>query len=202
MRTEPWPMTVGPLLLRYATADDIDQLLSWRNDPDLNRFMVRTHVDPEEFRREWSATLTSPTDYSCVAELDGAVVAIGFLEIEDGVGQPGKPTGTEGLIGYMVAPGWSGRGVASALARGLLTAAFDHLGLRRVTAGCHADNPASVRVLEKTGMRREHHGVESLWHAQLGWVDEYQYALLDREWRAQPPVEPARPPVEDGDSPG
>ena len=75
--------------------------------------------------------------------------------------------------------------MASDLARGLLTAAFDHLGLRRVTAGCFADNRASSRILEKVGMRREQHGVEDSWHADLGWVDGYSYAILAREWRAQ-----------------
>ena len=43
----------------------------------------------------------------------------------------------------------------------------------------------SCRVLEKAGMRREQHGVEDSWHAELGWVDGYQYALLARELRAQ-----------------
>ena len=93
------------------------------------------------------------------------------------------PQRTEGVIGYIVDPDFGGRGFGSDLARGLLAAAFGSLGLRRVTAACNADNPASVRVLEKAGMRREQHGVEDSWHAELGWVDGYQYALLQREWR-------------------
>ncbi len=181
----PWPMHVDGLLLREADESDIEQLLSFRNDPEVNRFMIRTSVDPAAFRQEWLAIPTSDTDYSCVAELDGQVVAMGFLEVADGMGQPGKPTRTEGSIGYIVDPGWAGQGVASRLARGLLAAAFDCLGLRRVTAGCNADNPASARVLEKAGMRREQHGVEDSWHAELGWVDGYEYAMLAREWHAQ-----------------
>jgi RimJ/RimL family protein N-acetyltransferase len=177
-------MMVGPLLLREATAADIDHLLSFRNDPVVNRFMMRTSVEPEAFRKEWLAIPGSDTDFSCVAEVGGNVVAMGFLEVEDGSGQPGMPEGTEGLIGYIVHPDFAGRGVASDLARGLLAAAFGHLGLRRVTAGCNADNLASVRVLEKAGMRREQHGVEDSWHAELGWVDGYQYAMLAREWEA------------------
>jgi RimJ/RimL family protein N-acetyltransferase len=180
----PWPLRSGALLLRDASADDIERLLSFRNDPDVNRFMMRTRVEPATFRKEWLAAPTSDRDFSCVAELDGHVAAMGFLEVEDGMGQPGMPTGTEGLIGYIVDPSFAGRGVATDLARGLLAAAFDHLGLRRVTAGCNADNAASVRVLEKAGMRREQHGIQDSWHAELGWVDGYQYALLAGEWRA------------------
>ncbi|MFD0975147.1 GNAT family N-acetyltransferase [Plantactinospora endophytica] len=107
----------------------------------------------------------------------------GFLDIVDGMGQPGKPKRTEGVVGYIVKPDAAGKGVATEVTRGLLRAAFDHLGLRRVTAGCNADNPASARVLEKAGMRREQHGVEDSWHAELGWVDGYQYAILAREWQ-------------------
>lgn len=180
----PWPMRVGGLLLREASERDIEHLLSFRNDPAVNRFMMRTSVEPESFRQEWLAVPTSETDFSCVAEVDGHVVAMGFLEIVDGMGQPGMPKRTEGLIGYIVEPGSAGMGVASDLARGLLATAFDHLGLRRVTASCNADNPASARVLEKAGMRREQHGIEDSWHAELGWVDGYQYAMLAREWRA------------------
>lgn len=180
----PWPLRVGSVVLRDAEPADLDHLLSLRNDVAVNRFMLRTSVEPETFRREWLAVPTSDTDFSCVGEVDGAVAAIGFLEVVDGMGQPGMPTGTEGAIGYIVDPAFAGRGVATDLARGLLTAAFEHLGLRRVTAGCNADNPASARVLEKSGMRREQHGVEDSWHADLGWVDGYQYAILAREWKA------------------
>ena len=184
MVPSPWPMRVGSLLLREARESDIEQLLSFRNDPVVNRFMLRTSVDPGTFRQEWLAAPSSDTDFSCVAEVDGSVVAMGFLDVVDGMGQPGMPKRTEGVIGYIVAPGFAGQGVASDLARGLLAAAFDRLGVRRVTAGCNADNPASARVLEKAGMRREQHGVEDSWHAELGWVDGYQYAILAPEWHA------------------
>ena len=144
--------------------------------------MVRTHVEPDDLRREWLAVPSSPTDYSCVAEREGKVVATGFLDIVDGSGQPGHPTGTEGVIGYIVDPGAAGQGIGSATARALLRAAFEELGLRRVTAAANADNVASVQVLERAGMRRERYAVKALWHRELGWLDEVEYAILDEEW--------------------
>ncbi|KYH44090.1 GNAT family N-acetyltransferase [Branchiibius sp. NY16-3462-2] len=174
----PWPKLVDGLTLRYPSASEIEDLLAFRNLPDVNRWMLRTHVDPEAFRAEWSAVATSDTDFSCVAILDGSAVGMGFLELADGMHQPGWPKGTEAGIGYIVRPACSGRGVATAIARGLLHAAFVDLGLRRVTAGCFADNSASARVLEKAGMRRERHGVQDSWHHELGWVDGYAYAAL------------------------
>lgn len=183
MTNSPWPLRSGSLVLRYATPEDVEQLLTFRNDPGVNRFMIRTTVEPEQFRREWAAIPDSHRDFSCVAEREGQVVAMGFLEVVDGMGQPGKPMGTEGRIGYIVDPAHAGRGVATDVARGLLRAGFEVLGLRRITAGCNADNHASVRVLEKVGMRREQHGVQDSWHAELGWVDGYEYGLLAHEWR-------------------
>lgn len=186
-RGSPWPLEVDGLLFREAVEEDVEALLSFRNDPNVNRFMVRTHVDPDDLRREVLEIPDSPTDYSCVVERDGRVVAIGFLDVVDGAGQPGHPTGTDGLIGYIVDPRAAGQGIGSATALTLLRAAFDGLGLRRVTAGANADNVASVRVLERAGMRRERYAVQALWHHELGWLDEVEYAILDREWAARTP---------------
>lgn len=118
----PWPMPAGSLLLREARNADIEGLLLFRNDPTVNRFMLRTRVEPEVFRQEWQAVPMSDTDFSCVAELDGSLVAMGFLEVADGTGQPGMPRRREGVIGYIVHPAFTGRGIATDLARGLLAA--------------------------------------------------------------------------------
>ncbi|MCH8612431.1 GNAT family N-acetyltransferase [Arsenicicoccus dermatophilus] len=110
---------------------------------------------------------------------------MGFLEI-DGAGQhPQTPRDVEALLGYLVEPRWQGRGIASELAAGLVEAAFDRLGLRRVRACCNRDNPPSARVLEKAGLRREEHTVADCWHAERGWVDGYGYGLLATEWRGE-----------------
>lgn len=186
MTTSPWPRRAGDLLLRDATEADLDRLLALRNDPVVNRYTVRTHVPADDLRREWLAVPANASEYSCVVERDGAIAALGFLDVKDGSGQPGAPTGTDALIGYMVDPEHSGRGVATAVARELLAVAFDHLGLRRVTAVCFAENLASARVLEKAGMRREAHLVQDCWRAEGGWSDSYVYALLRTEWRPAP----------------
>ena len=182
-RPAPWPEYVGDLLLREPTATDLEPVLAFRNDPAVNRFMVRTHVTADELRREWAAIPHSDTDWSCVVEREGDVVAMGFLDVVDGAGQPGPPAGTDGAIGYVVRPDAAGQGIGSATASALLRAAFEVLGLRRVTARADADNLGSVRVLEKAGMRRERYAVQALWHHQLGWLDEVEYALLAHEWR-------------------
>ena len=105
------------------------------------------------------------------------------LDVVDGMGQPGMPPRTEAHLGYLFDPAYGRRGYATEAVIAMVAHAFDRLGIRRITAGCYADNLASVRVLEKVGMRREQHGVGDSWHAELGWVDGYTYALLAETWR-------------------
>ncbi|MGL5910719.1 MAG: GNAT family N-acetyltransferase [Phycicoccus sp.] len=179
-----WPRRTTDLVLRPPTSADVDDLLRWRNRPEVGRWLLRTTVDPERFRSVWLAGADDPRDHSVVALRDDRVVASGSLEVVDAMGQDGetRQVGAEGLLGYLVDPDHAGRGYATQVVGALLTVAFEDLGLHRVTAGCFADNVASWRVMEKLGMRREQHGVQDSWHADLGWVDGYTYALLGSEW--------------------
>jgi RimJ/RimL family protein N-acetyltransferase len=182
-----WPRRSGPIVLRPPTSADLDQVLGWRNRPDVTRWLLRTQVDPDRFRASWLASVDDPTDHGAVADLDGVVVGTGSLSVSDGMGQSQGDVwrGAEGSLGYLVDPSYAGRGVATAIARGLLEVAFAELGLHRVTAGCFAANAASWRVMEKVGMRREQHGVQDSWHDELGWVDGYTYGILGAEWRGR-----------------
>ena len=189
-----WPRPAGVLELRPPTPADLDAVLAWRNRPEVTRWLLRTTVDPEAYRRAWSAGADDPHDHAVVAVVDGAVVGTGSLEVSDAMGQfegadaADGPSAVapwrrrEGGLGYLIDPDHAGRGYATAISRALLDLAFDELGLHRVTAGCFADNVASWRVMEKLGMRREQHGVKDSWHAELGWVDGFTYGILADEW--------------------
>jgi ribosomal-protein-alanine N-acetyltransferase len=58
-------------------------------------------------------------------------------------------------LGYWIGRHWWGRGYATEASRALVAWAFERLGLQRIFARHFASNPASGRVLEKIGMRRE-----------------------------------------------
>jgi RimJ/RimL family protein N-acetyltransferase len=60
---------------------------------------------------------------------------------------------------------------------------FTSAGFHRVIGRTEARNTASVRVLEKLGMRPEAHFVENEW-VKGEWQSELVYAVLDRERRA------------------
>jgi len=58
-------------------------------------------------------------------------------------------------IGYWLAEPFWGRGIATDAVRSLVPVAFERMGMVRLEAGIHSDNPASMRVLEKCGFVRE-----------------------------------------------
>jgi len=172
------------LVLRPVAESDAERILEYRNRPDVTRWLIRTVVDPDAFRAACTATVDDPDDHTVAVVLDGLVIGTVSLELSDGMGQPGMPSRTEAHLGYIFDPDHSGRGYASEAVAAVVDHSFRRLGVRRITAGCFADNAASVRILEKVGMRREQHGVGDSWHAELGWLDGYTYALLEDEWPA------------------
>jgi RimJ/RimL family protein N-acetyltransferase len=158
--------------------EDVDRILEYRNLPEVSRWLLRTEVDPVSFRAAWRRAAEDPYDHSVAVTLDNVVIGTVSLEVVDGMGQPGMPPRTEAQLGYIFDPVYGGHGYATEAVTAIVAHAFDRLGVRRITAGCFANNLASVRILEKVGMRREQHGVGDSWHAELGWVDGYTYALL------------------------
>jgi len=66
-------------------------------------------------------------------------------------GFKGRPRDGAVELGYAVAPGWEGRGVATAAVRELLREAWAAPEVQAVLAHTLAGPGASVRVLEKTG---------------------------------------------------
>ncbi len=75
-------------------------------------------------------------------------------------------------IGYAIVPHYTGQGLATEAAQGLIAYAFSHPQIKTVDAHTLAERNASVRVLEKIGMK--HVGsahdpdVGEVWHWSLG----------------------------------
>ena len=171
------------LELRPVLLTDLDRILEYRNKPEVTRWLIRTILEPDAFRTGWQETTDDPHNHSVAVVLDGTLIGMVSLTVEDGLGQPGMPERTEAQLGYIFDPAYGGRGYATEAVRAMVATAFTEFGVRRITAGCFADNLASVRILEGLGMRREQHGVEDSWHEELGWIDGYTYGMLASEWR-------------------
>ena len=82
----------------------------------------------------------------CEAGSDTMIASVSLDAMED-LG----PSGRQYDLGYWVAPDAWGRGLATRAASAVRDWAFGVLKAGRLTSSCLADNPASQRVLEKTG---------------------------------------------------
>lgn len=85
-------------------------------------------------------------------------------------------------VGWAIHPDEWGKGYATEAARQMMDWGFRELNIHRIVAFCHVSNSASVRVMEKLGMRQDGVLRETRWlHGE--WWDEYVYAILDKEWK-------------------
>jgi ribosomal-protein-alanine N-acetyltransferase len=65
------------------------------------------------------------------------------------------------VLGYRIGQDACGRGLASEAVRQLLELAFGRLALARIEAGARADNPGSIRVLQRNGFVQYGHSRRS-----------------------------------------
>jgi RimJ/RimL family protein N-acetyltransferase len=90
----------------------------------------------------------------------------------------------QGEIGWSLHPDAQGHGFATEAARELLRLGFEELGLHRIEAESDARNAASLRVMERLGMRQEALFVEDEF-LKGEWTDSVVCAILESEWRDQ-----------------
>lgn len=179
-----FPIVTERLTLRRMAPSDLHDFLAYQTHPINLQYQAIEPFSEEKAKRflERQATLE-------IGEAGGWVAFAVTLREETrligevGIFLPPQPR-TDGDIGWSLHPDYHGHGYATEAARALLTCAFETLELHRVTAHCDTRNTASVRLMERLGMRREAHYRESTFFQNVWW-DGYGYALLQKEWRAQ-----------------
>ncbi len=185
----PWDFHVldgARVRLDLLAPGDFDDLHAIQSDPDVCRYLLyeaRTRQQVAEALERDSAhtRLEEVGDYLQPAirvrgpEGVDAFAGTMYVELKSLDDRTAE-------IGWLVAPGFQGRGLATESAGLLLDLAFGELGLHRVIAELDPRNTASVRVCERLGMRKEAHFVEHMW-LKGEWTDTGSYAILEREWR-------------------
>lgn len=152
------------LLLRRFTEADAEALLRMESDPDVLRHIGRKPLaDAEAYRRHIRASLLPSYDRP---EGCGVWAIIEKMSREFVGGCSLRPAMNyrfaaemaygpdEAELGYgLRKPSW-GRGYATELAVALIQRAFTELGAACVVACVMVGNVASIRVVEKAGLRR------------------------------------------------
>jgi RimJ/RimL family protein N-acetyltransferase len=188
-----WPLETERLVLRPFTEDDFDALHEMRSDAGVSRYLYNAPQSPEQTRELLQVKIAAA---SLSEEGQWLSAAAGLRETGEVVGDVGlcwvSAEHRQGELGYVVHPAHQGRGYATEAARPLLAFGFETLGLHRIVGRLDARNAASVRVLEKLGMRLEAHFAENEW-VKGEWTSELVYAVLATELQSRLP--PARPGI-------
>ncbi|HYD48332.1 MAG TPA: GNAT family N-acetyltransferase [Terriglobales bacterium] len=170
----PETIVTERLRLRLATAADIDLLHDLWTDPEVRRYLWDGEVISRDTAAEtiadfvdgiakqryglWIAALA---DESSGVRGEN-VVGFGYLK------EFGEPVELE--LGYGLDPQYWHRGYATEIARALLRFGFDRLGRTRLYARTDLPNGASVRVMERVGMRFDQQTDEGVFGGLLTFV--------------------------------
>lgn len=157
------------VVLRPWRRADIAALVPLVDDPEIRRWLDRipdpyTVPDAEEYIAGTRVALTAGTQVALAVVVDGQLAGSMDLRLD-------PVDGLLGEIGYWVAAGVRGRGVASTSARLVADFGFEALGLRRVELNAAGANIASRRVAEKAGFEPE--GVRRAWRTVHGMPTDF-----------------------------
>jgi RimJ/RimL family protein N-acetyltransferase len=172
----PWtpslPFQTERLLLRVHEPGDVDDMLQFRSDPEVVRYVpwpVSTRADVEEaLKRRLTAGTVEKVD-------DWLILAIVLRETNQVIGEVLlKNSGSdEAELGYALHRSFHGMGLAREAAAAMLALGFGELGLTRITAELDERNTASARLLERLGFTL-HRRYEEVFKGENCWALEYE----------------------------
>jgi ribosomal-protein-alanine N-acetyltransferase len=175
------PIRTGRLTLREFTREDYDGVFAYSADPRVTRYLFfgprDAHATAEYLEDLIAAQREVPrTRFELAVEEQSTGRLIGACDlslIERNVAD----------LGYMLGQNSWGHGYATEIALALTDAAFYDLRAERVISTVDINNKASIRVLEKIGMRweaifRKHR------RAKNRWWDCHLYVLPRTVWEA------------------
>jgi ribosomal-protein-alanine N-acetyltransferase len=170
------------LLLRKVVMSDATDLYAYGRDPEVAR-----HVLWEPYRSESDARVyvrflhrqyrnDQPSSWGIVYKPENRMIGtIGFMWW--------NRDHNSAEVGYSLSRAFWNQGIMSEALRETLRFGFEVLGLHRIEAQHERDNPASGRVMEKVGMRREGTLFGRLYNKGR-YVDVELYAILREQFRA------------------
>jgi RimJ/RimL family protein N-acetyltransferase len=149
------PLDDGVVALRPWRAGDAAVKASWGRDPTIVRWSGVPAGYTEAAARDYARWLEQ-------LRLEGRMLGLAIVDASSGavlgscdIRRPDPDDPALGEVGYLLGSEARGRGAATRAMRMLVGWGFRELGMRRVQALVHPDNPASAAVLERLGFERE-----------------------------------------------
>lgn len=143
--------TSDRLKFRPVCEDDLEFMLTLTGNPDVVRYLPGMIVD-EDMMRSWLSNVQPEDDEYCIYLKDtGEAIGECSLTLQE--------DGASCEIGYMLLPQYWNQGYGTEAAEWLMNMARA-CAVLRITAMTHAQNIASVRILEKLGFQK----------SSIGWM--------------------------------
>jgi RimJ/RimL family protein N-acetyltransferase len=177
------PIETERLIIRRMDEADCDDFLAYQRHPDVMRYQYYEPATLEIATRFLQKQAT--VDVDMFHDTGGRIALAVHHKADDKmIGEVGievVPTENQGKLGWSFHPDYHGYGYATEAGLALLEYGFSVFSLHRLTTWCDTRNTASWRLMERLGMRREGHQLQSTLQGDR-WCDTYTYAILYDEW--------------------
>ena len=174
------------LRLRPPVTEDFEAIYAIDGDPAVGALRTGLPVTRPAAREWLDRVLAEPLSqprrrYTFVMAERSSANVIGLCGL--GITNVQMP---EAEVWYRLARRVWGLGLTPEAVRAVFGFGFGALHLHRIFAGCHPDNAASRRVMEKTGMTYEGR-IRANFQTNGAWRDSLQYSILAGEFEAEKP---------------
>lgn len=171
------------LLLRRMTGGDARDVFEYASDPEVARYVMweahRSIRDSKSFLNRMSEGYERGEQFSwgIVHKESGRLIGT------CGYDRSWIPEHRRAELGYALSPEYRGQGLMTEAVRVVIKFGFEKMGLNKIVARCFAENLASEKVMQKSGMsyegtQREHVFVKG------SYRDLKVYSILRGEYEA------------------
>jgi RimJ/RimL family protein N-acetyltransferase len=179
-----FPITTPRLYLRPFGDNDLDDLFAFHSRPEVAQYLYWFERNLEDTKN----ALEHKKNATIFKEDASIVWAVVHKDTSKLIGEVSltwhSQIHQQGEVGFVFNPDYQRKGYATESTLAVLSLGFNELKLHRIYGRCDTRNIASYKLMERLGMRREAHFI----HNEIfkgEWGDEFVYALLAEEWRAQ-----------------
>ena len=136
------------LLLRFLTLDDAEEMFDYASDKDNTRYTFLTNQNLEETKNNIAQFYLANPLGRWGIELKCNGQFIGTIDLHKIV-----PALKKAAIGYIINKKYWNQGLTTEANRAVIELSFEKIRMNKLTALHDKDNPASGKVMEKSGMR-------------------------------------------------
>jgi RimJ/RimL family protein N-acetyltransferase len=177
-RFESPVITTPRLVLRHPDKDDVADIAFLANNPKVASMVARMPYpyciqDARSFVERNGTGGPNGGVYAVTMRATGRFIGCAGLDTSKGSGLE---------LGYWLGEPFWGQGFATEAAHALVDLAFRNSTIAQITAGCRLTNPASKRVIQKSGF--QHAGIGMMNSLAAGPVSIERFVLDRKTWES------------------